>query len=183
MLIGKGKHFSTILDKISCKKNLKICSLKMPYFINLKCYEMHLFRLARLKPLPNRYTSPAHPLMLEVDRWRGAQFHVSTLSWRRGGWFYRKVGFFWFFLATILSKIVDHFNHLPCDTTALSGELQQKNTEVIFKILFQTAIIKIFIKIYAEIYHVKSSLKAMSMLKPQKNPVLSAPLTQIFHFW
>ena len=32
--------------------------------------------------------------MLGVDRWRGAQFHVSTLPRGRGGWFYPKVYIF-----------------------------------------------------------------------------------------
>ena len=43
-------------------KNLKIHSFKMPYFLNLKGYEMHLFGLARLKPFTNRYSSPAPTL-------------------------------------------------------------------------------------------------------------------------
>ena len=35
---------------------------KMPYFLNLKGYEIHLFGLASLKPSANRYTSPAPTL-------------------------------------------------------------------------------------------------------------------------
>ena len=34
----------------------------MPYFLNLKGYEMHLFELARLKPFVNQYSSPAPSL-------------------------------------------------------------------------------------------------------------------------
>ena len=43
-------------------KNLKIRSFKMPYFLNLKGYEIHLFGLARLKFFANRYSSPAPTL-------------------------------------------------------------------------------------------------------------------------
>ena len=43
-------------------KNLKICPFKMPYFLNLKGYEMHVFGLARLKLVANRYFSPAPTL-------------------------------------------------------------------------------------------------------------------------
>ena len=34
----------------------------MPYFLNLKGYEMHSFGLATLKPFANWYSSPAHTL-------------------------------------------------------------------------------------------------------------------------
>ena len=40
-------------------KILKIRSFKMPYFLNFKGYEMHLFGLAILKPFGNRYSSAA----------------------------------------------------------------------------------------------------------------------------
>ena len=43
-------------------KNLKICPFKMPYFLNLKGYEMHSFGLATLKPFANWYSSPAPTL-------------------------------------------------------------------------------------------------------------------------
>ena len=43
-------------------KYLKICSFKMSYFLNLKGYEMHLFGLARIKPVANRCFSPAPTL-------------------------------------------------------------------------------------------------------------------------
>ena len=43
-------------------KYLKICSLKMLHFLNLKGYEMHLLGLVRLKLFANRYSSPAPTL-------------------------------------------------------------------------------------------------------------------------
>ena len=33
--------------------------IKIPYFLNLKGYEMHRFGFARLKPFANRCSSPA----------------------------------------------------------------------------------------------------------------------------
>ena len=61
-------------------KNLKIDFLKMLHFLNLHDYEMYLFGLARLNPFADRYSSPAHPSMLEVEMRGEAQFHVSTFS-------------------------------------------------------------------------------------------------------
>ena len=51
---------ATILDKLVAK-NLKICFLKMLYFLNLEGCEMQLFGLVRLKPFVNLYIPPLHP--------------------------------------------------------------------------------------------------------------------------
>ena len=50
---------ATILDKISCKKIWKTALLKFNFFLNLKDYEMCLFRYAKLKTFANWYHSPA----------------------------------------------------------------------------------------------------------------------------
>ena len=68
---------------------------KMPYFLNLKGYEIHPIWVSKFKAFCKPvYLPRPHPSMLGVGRWRGAQFHISTLLRGRGGWFYRKVLFF-----------------------------------------------------------------------------------------
>ena len=77
---------------------------KMPYFLNLKGYEIHLFGLASLKPSANRYTSPAPTLQC----WGlvGDEEHNFIFQHCYGG-----VGGDFtvrcYFFPTILSKIVD----------------------------------------------------------------------------
>ena len=85
-------------------KNLKIHSFKMPYFLNLKGYEMHLFGLARLKPFAKRYSSPAPSLQCwgsigdEENNFMFQQCHGGA-----GDDFTVRCSFF----ATLLSKIVE----------------------------------------------------------------------------
>ena len=76
---------TTILDKISCKKIWKFCSLKIPYFLNFKGYEIYApFWVSKIKAFCKPVFLPAPNLQcwgLIGDESTISCFNIVTVVW------------------------------------------------------------------------------------------------------